>query len=355
MEHDTLEEVTISEFNAESLRDKFGFYLILGKRNTGKTTWCTFLNQFVTSSKEGTVIVITDNDKLAEAWSKFVPKLYIYQPGDDDILKKINENQNNVMYSVRNHAIHNKKYVDNTMSLTLILDDVGCHDKIMNNKYLAKLASTGRHNHVTVFILAQYIYQVKTRVRSQFDRVFMLNTADDKSIKTVHKEFMAMTNINMFKSILSEVTRSYGMMIINTNAPSSLIGDTCEFATIPADWMENFQACNHSDRSCTHRLGRPNQWKFSDEHYTENVRYKDLCRTGPALENNSDEDKQKNRDEGRVRQLAGGGVFFSGKNPFTLRRKFLCDLPAPRDKKKGDEHCHQTKKKKKSDSQNGAW
>ena len=258
------DQVQLGEFEFGKLSEQFGLYLILGKRDTGKTTWCRFINSFIPSSQTGLVIVITQNEKLKLDWAQFVPELYIFYPEDLDILDKIRETSNNVLYAVSQNGLSPETKLEN--SVTIILDDVASDKRVMSNNALRQLASSGRHNFVNMFILSQYIYQVPTHVRTQFDYIFMMQTFSDRNMKPIHKEYLSMMDMATMKAVVQSVTANYGCLVIHTGARSGKFEEMCYHARIPVQEVGRVQ-----------RLGKAEQWAYSDQYYFDQNSRVDLC------------------------------------------------------------------------------
>lgn len=251
----------LHDFDFEkNLKGKNGFYMILGKRNTGKTTWCRYINQFIPASKEGVVVLITMNERIKKSWSKFIPKLFIFQPEDADILSKVGKCMNNAIKSIEKKS---KSSNTDRLRLTFILDDVGHETKVMNHNGLKGLAAMGRHINITVFILAQFIYQVPPRVRSQFEYIFMLSTICKKNIKAVQTEYCSHFELGSFKKILEACTQNYGLLVINTGSKSST-------QTLYHAKIRNYPVV-------AYKMGCEAQWKISNAIYKEDDTYEDFC------------------------------------------------------------------------------
>ena len=273
---DSASRYHLHDFDFEkNLKGKNGFYMILGKRNTGKTTWCRYINQFIPASIEGIVVLITMNERIKQSWSKYIPKLFIFQPEDADILSKVEKCMNNAIKSIERKS---KSSNTDRLRLTFILDDVGHETKVMNHNGLKGLAAMGRHINITVFILAQFIYQVPPRVRSQFEYIFMLSTICKKNIKAVQTEYCSHFELSSFKKILEACTQNYGLLVINTGSKSST--QTLYHAKIK-DYPVS-----------AYRMGCEAQWKISNAIYKEDDTYEDFCKldqdkeTAVSKENN---------------------------------------------------------------------
>lgn len=269
------ETLILEKFNFERLNSKNGLYLLLGKRNTGKTTWCRFINQHIQASRDGFVVLITQNERLKENWSHHIPKLFIFQPEDANIMSTISKCMNNAIKSCENRGISSH---DDRLRLTFILDDVGSESSVMNNAGLKKLASNGRHVNITVFILAQFLYQVPPKVRSQFEYIFMLASISQKNNKTVHQEFVAHVEYSRFCKILQRSTENHGVLVINTT--SSQIHDSLYFSQIDTYPIK------------TVRLGCWVQWVMNHFLYNEEETFDDFCQS-----ENSEEESSRTRKE----------------------------------------------------------
>lgn len=266
MEHAPL---NLREFDfRRELGEKFGFYLLLGKRNTGKTTWCRYVNRFLRSAEEGIVVVVVDNVKLKHAWSRYVPVTHIYTAAEFQVVEHIQDVQNSVYHTLQKHGLHEDADVRYKMSVTIILDDLGAHHKIMNSHALKNLAATGRHINANVFMLLQHLKQAPPVVRNQFQTVFMLQCSSQDTVKTVHREYVSMVDYNDFREVLNSVTANYGLLVINCDSKAShSVQDVCSFAELdPAEIERAVQ------------LGKPQQWEFAEENYLENEICVDLLR-----------------------------------------------------------------------------
>jgi len=279
---DSDDQIRLESFDFDRLNNKNGFYLLLGKRNTGKTTWCRFINQHIQASRDGFVVLITQNERLKENWSHHIPKLFIFQPEDADIMKSIHVCMNNAIKSCERRGIDSQ---DNRLRLTFILDDVGSENKVMNNLGLKSLAANGRHINVTVFILAQFLYQVPPKVRSQFEFIFMLASISQKSNKIVNNEFAAHVEYPKFCKILQKATEDHGVLIINTT--SANVSDSLFFSKI-AEYPIPVV-----------RLGCWVQWAMNYFMYSEHENFEDFCGSDLDVQEIRKQD-QANRKQGIV-------------------------------------------------------
>lgn len=259
-------QLDLQQFNFADLYCKFGFYLLLGRRNTGKTTWCRYINRFLRTTEEGVVIVVVDNVKIKYQWSEFVPITHIYTAAEFDALEYVQQVQNSVHHSLQRHALNADGSLQYKLGVTIILDDLGAHPKIMNSRILKNLAATGRHIHTNIFLLLQHLKQAPPPVRNQFQMVFMLQCSNHETLKTIHREYVSMVDFRDFRDVLHSTTQNFGLLVINCDSKAShTIQDVCYFAEMDEAEVDKVVP-----------LGKSTQWSFSEENYLENNQYVDL-------------------------------------------------------------------------------
>jgi hypothetical protein len=210
-----------------------GFFEILGKRGTGKTSWTQYILQYSPNRVSGVFVIMAGSETAKQSWSKIVHPIFVVDPSLE-YLEVLKDTQNNL---VRHYQKNNEVYPDEK-KITLVLDDVSSNKKLMRSQILSYLASNSRHLQMSIFILAQYHCQIVAEVRNQFDQVFMLSTSDKKSIERLHAEYCSSIDLRVFKHVLGHVTQNFGLMVIDNQSTSVHINDICFHAkmkTYPPD------------------------------------------------------------------------------------------------------------------------
>lgn len=225
-----------------------GLILLIGKRGTGKTTYSQYTLQFSKYKSEGIFVVMCGNDAVKHAWSSYVAKLFLIDPSVE-YLQELIDTCNRLVQKYGEYSVPKEHHV------TLVMDDVACISKLMNSKQLQYIASNSRHLPLQVIILAQYFCQVSKEVRSQFDMVIALATANRKNINALYEEYCSVVEMRVFKGILSAVTENYGALVIDNTGHSSDINHVCKYAKI------------HPYPPDMQKLGSPDAWEYSRTHF----------------------------------------------------------------------------------------
>lgn len=245
------ESVDVHEFSFSSLPDT-GFYEVLGKRGTGKTTWTKYILQFSKYAKTGIFVVMCGSETIKESWAQVVHPMYI-QDASVQYLEKLRDDRNAV---VKKRKKQNE--LQDVEHVTLVLDDVASNRKIMRSGILSYLACNSRHLHMSIFILAQFHCQVPPEVRNQNDYIFMLSTSDRKSIKRIYEEYASCSNERIFRALLTFCTSDHGLFVVNNSSSGNDLSDICSTAKI-----ENYEALEFV------KLGAPEMWAFADSMYID--------------------------------------------------------------------------------------
>lgn len=252
------EYVDLTEFSFSSL-PRTGFYEVLGKRGTGKTTWTKYMLQFTPHAHVGMFVVMCGSETIRESWSEVIHPMYIQGPRVDYLETVVND---------RNELIRESRLAGRALKeeehLTLVLDDVASVRRIMRSNVLAYLASNSRHLHMSIFLLAQYHCQIPAEIRNQNDLIFMLATHDQKTIRRVHAEYASCLDRRAFEHVVSYCTDNYGMLVIDNRSIGSDFDSICFSARI-SDYNE-LQFAKLGSQSLHQFI---DHWYFDENHPTD--------------------------------------------------------------------------------------
>lgn len=223
----TSQTIDVTQFDFSAL-PATGFYEVLGKRGTGKTTWTKHILQSSRYAREGLFIVMGGSETVRDSWSDVIHPLYVVDASVEYLEHLTHE---------RNQLIRKNKQLSREMQpsehVTLILDDVASIKAVMKSQALSYLASNSRHLHMAIFILAQAHTQVPTEVRSQNDFLFVLSTADGKNIQRIREEYASSVDKRVFRTMLSFCTNQRGLFVVDNRTASENVSMICSMARNP--------------------------------------------------------------------------------------------------------------------------
>lgn len=243
--------VELAKYNFENL-PLTGFYEVLGKRGTGKTTWIQYILTQAPMKSDGVFVVMVGSETVRKNWEDLIPSTHIHD-ACVNTLEHIKNRQNDL---IRQFSKANLPFPD-SLHVTLVLDDIASNKEIMRSRTIAYLASNSRHLHMRIFILAQYHCQIVSEVRNQFDMIFLLSTSDTKTINRIHAEYCSSLLLHVFKGAIAFVTDNHGLLILDNRLSSSDISKIC------------FHAVIDPYPPARERLGHVDQWKFCSDFYSD--------------------------------------------------------------------------------------
>jgi hypothetical protein len=226
--------------------------MILGKRGTGKSSLCQYIIQCSPQCSSGIFVVMCGSETVKDSWSKSIHPLFIQDPSVQ-YLNTFKDQRNGLVREYRRM----KQDIPDYEHCTLVLDDIASIRNVMRSPVISYLASNSRHLKTSIFVLAQYACQIPAEVRNQFDIIFMLATADMKTIRRVHSEYCSITDSRIFEKVLSAATSDHGVLVIDNRTVSDRINDVCYYGRID-NYPFNVQ-----------RLGSTELWEFGHKYYMD--------------------------------------------------------------------------------------
>lgn len=203
----TLEyDVAVDPFNVRTLKQA-RTYMLLGKRNTGKTTLLTDLCFHRQTMEFG--IVFAGSIGSREDIKKYHPDTFIYEKFSADRLKTFFKDVKRMNGKLRRR---NQQMVD----CYLIIDDTGFDTSMWMNKTLVEIMQNGRHYNISLFICLQYGKALRPNMRSQVDYVFILKEKAPEMINKIWDCFAGghFKSKKQFTSTLDKCTRDFRCLVI---------------------------------------------------------------------------------------------------------------------------------------------
>lgn len=217
-----------------------GFFIVLiGKRNSGKTTLLKDLC-FHLKDNIDLAIAVSPTDEANEGFKTLLPGAFIFREPDEKHLDRIMDYQRQQL---------KKKDVKN---LLLILDDCAFDRSFFNTKSFRQLAFNGRHLKITVILTLQYAISIPPGIRVQVDLVLQLNERLLGNRKTLFETFFSIVSFEEFCRILDRSTTGFDCLVLYNRSRSNNLADSFFwYAASPED-------------SKNARLMKTSFWKMTD-------------------------------------------------------------------------------------------
>ncbi len=227
--------------------------VFIGRRRTGKSTLVRDLLYHHQNMPLGTVISGTEESN--SFYGKMIPPLFIHNEFNPTILANFVKRQRMVVAKMTKDASEGRQTRMDPRAF-LILDDCMYDDSWTQDKNIRYLFMNGRHAKVFFLITMQYPLGIQPALRTNVDYVFILREPYQTNRERIYKNYgAAFPSFEFFCQVMDQCTQNYECLVINNNTQSSKLDD-CVF------W---YKAEMHGD----FRLGAPEFWRMSAEHYHE--------------------------------------------------------------------------------------
>jgi GTPase SAR1 family protein len=231
--------------------------LLVGKRNTGKTTLTRDL-MYHMRNKLDLVVGMNPTEMANHNLEFFIPKALIYHCFSDEKLAHILEWQR--------RCVANQK----AMKLGFVMDDCmseqtvgfgGKKKKVMGSNDINKVFKLGRHLKMFYINAMQYIKDAPPDIRGNVDLLFAFNTTSGTEREKLWKEYFAMfKNFRDFSKVFDTCAQGYDCIVLDTRKASQKASD-CVFYYRARYLTEPF------------RVGRPVFWNLSEYFFEDRTDY----------------------------------------------------------------------------------
>ena len=176
---------------------------LVGKRNSGKTM---LAKELIKDEKHlfSHIFLFSPTEKLNKDYSDLVKSTHIFDSFSDVWCKKLLEKLSNTPK-------------EELKPILLIFDDCGSEKDWNTSKEFIKLFTRGRHLHLSLLTLNQYVYQVPKICRSNLDWV-LASQQNSQSVDILTDEFNNTMKPDEFKNLYKKATQNYGFFVINNNS-----------------------------------------------------------------------------------------------------------------------------------------
>jgi len=236
----------LRKFDMNEIKDD-KVVVLIGKRDTGKSYLCRDILYHHKNIPVGQVISGTEGAN--QFYSKIVPKLFIHDEFETDIVQNMLKRQK-MMIEKQNGG-------DNTIDprAFLILDDCLYDNKWSKDKFMRSVFMNGRHYKLLFLLTMQYALGIPPNLRTNIDYVFILRENYVSNRKRLYEHYAGMfPTFEMFCQVMDQCTENYECLVINNNAKSNKLSD--QVFWYKAEARPDF------------RIGGPAFWEYSNKNYT---------------------------------------------------------------------------------------
>ena len=203
----------LQKFDPTSI-DNTRTWLVVGRRGSGKSSMIKdFLYHHRRSNPYG--VVFSATEEANEAYGSIFPNLYIHNEYNEDVLQKVILNQK----KLRRQGSKDGCYV--------VLDDVLFDKKVMNSKTIRQALYNGRHWGLQLFVVAQYVVDVPSALRSQFDVVVVMMEPSANTRKRINDYWLSALTYKQTNQLLDATTQNYEGLVIVNYRPSTDLSKIC--------------------------------------------------------------------------------------------------------------------------------
>jgi hypothetical protein len=231
--------------------------LLVGKRNTGKTTLTRDL-MYHMRHKLDLVVGMNPTEMANHNLEFFIPKALIYHCFSDEKLSHILEWQRRCVAN------------DKAMKLGFVMDDCmseqtagsgGKRKKVMGSNDINKVFKLGRHLKMFYINAMQYIKDAPPDIRGNVDLLFAFNTTSGSEREKLWKEYFAMfKNYKDFCKVFDTCAQGYDCIVLDTRKASQKASD-CVFYYRAKYLTKPF------------KVGRPIFWSLSNFYFEDRTDY----------------------------------------------------------------------------------
>lgn len=198
--------------------------ILIGKRNTGKSTCLKDLLSYHASLPIGVCISATESAN--KFFEKFMPKMLIHDEYQSEILEKFMKRQKKLKDEI-NDDIEKYGTTSKDGRAFLILDDCLYNSKDwVNSKDIRSVFMNGRHYGILFMMTSQYALGIPPQLRANLDYVFIFRETNVKNQMRLYECYAGVfSDFNTFRQVLQQTTTGYDCLVIDNKASSNKLED----------------------------------------------------------------------------------------------------------------------------------
>lgn len=238
--------IQLKKFDVSTI-DPFSLIYIISKRGQGKSTIIKDIMYYKRDIPVGTVISPTEPSN--QFYQKFVPKMFIHNEYQSNIITNLLKRQKKMK-----KRINNKEDIDGRAYL--ILDDLMYDNSWKKDKCMKEVIYNSRHMLLDTIISLQDPIGVNPGFRFNCDYCFLLKENKMINRKKLYDNYASMfPTFEVFSSTLEQCTQNYECLVINNKANGGKLEDQ-------VFW---YKADMHND----FHVGPEEIWRYSEQNYID--------------------------------------------------------------------------------------
>ena len=235
-------EIQLKKFDITNIGDDKVVALI-GKRDTGKSFLVRDILFHHTGIPAGQVI--SGTEAANEFYSLMIPKMYVYEEFEANIIQRLLKRQRMMLDKCRENPNTDPRAF-------LVMDDCIYDNSWTKDKHVRSLFMNGRHFKILFMITMQYALGIPPNLRTNIDYVFILRENYVSNRKRLYEHYAGMfPTFEMFCQVMDQCTENYECLVVNNNAKSNKLTDQIFW----------YKADNHAN----FKLGSKEFWELSKD------------------------------------------------------------------------------------------
>ena len=247
--------LTLSAFNIRQCCRKLFNAVVIGKKNTGKSTLIQDILYYLSKTGMPRACVFSGTEESNGFYKKFIPGTFIFDDQDvENSLKAIVSNQKKLAMQKRLGELDNNL----DTRIVIVLDDIGYKKDILKSEIIRQIFMNGRHHHIILIVACQYCMDLTPDLRTNADYVYVLKQNADKNKRSLYENFFgALDKPKDFSTVLDACTQNYQCLVLDNTIPTTIIPNICFW--YKAKFGRRF------------RLGCPELWAYHKKWFISDI------------------------------------------------------------------------------------
>lgn len=209
--------LNITAFNIKNAVKSPANIVLLGKRNTGKSTMVSEVLYHMSKDHVPRAIVFSGTESVNHHYEKFgIPKQYIYTRWDENILRATYEKQKQLFEMQESGQLRASK----DLRITVVIDDFGFNRQMYCTPLMNEIFMNCRHVQMSIILTLQHAMNIPPALRGQIDILLALRENIKSKREVIYKEyFSCFDDFGVFDSVMKQLTNNYKAMVFDSREP----------------------------------------------------------------------------------------------------------------------------------------